>query len=203
MVKSLIANEYEDKILSTTELKREARPKSHLRMVKGHHKKRDQRHDRQLEIRAAPLGRTVYYPDEVRSFGSCGKPGCCPDGTPKNDYHDQCANHQAVNGDYIFTNPMMNANWNYDTNKYEGQFIDWCNDYTMDSSTGLPNFEGCGDEAANNYCQSLNYARAEWEVKSKMQVPDTYMMGMNNQGGIGNSPTPAGDYIYQVKCIAK
>lgn len=203
MMKSLIANEDEDRISSNAQIKSKPLPQGHLRVVKGHHKKRQQHHDRQLEIRADPLGRTVYYPDEVRSFGNCGKPGCCPDGTPRNDYNDQCANHQSVNGEYIFTNPIMNGNWNYDTNKFEGQFIDWCNDYTMDSTTGLPNFQGCGDEAAKNYCQSLNYGRAEWQVKSKMQVPNTYMMGMNNQGRNGKGPTPAGDYIYQVKCIAK
>ena len=185
MIKSLLAHDHST--MTST--------KDHLRKVK-----QAPNDNRQLRIRADAVGRTVYYPDEVRAFGSCGKPGCCPDGTPKFDYIDQCDNHQAVQGEYIFTNPIMYQSWNYDTNKYEGRFIDWCNDYSLDTTTGLPIFQGCGDEAANNYCQSLNYARADWEVKSKMQVPNTYMMGMGNQG---NGPTPAGDYIYQVKCIAK
>lgn len=187
-MKSLTA--HEDEVGSTL-----ARPRDHLRKVQ-----QGNRGNRQLQIRADPIGRTVYYPDAVRSFGSCGKPGCCPDGTPRFDYNDQCENNQAVTGEYIFTNPLMGGSWNYDTNQYEGRFIDWCNNYSIDSTSGLPIFKGCGDEAANSYCQSLNYARAEWEVKSKMQVPNTFMMGMGNQG---NGPTPAGDYIYQVKCIQK
>lgn len=142
-----------------------------------------------------PYEYTRYYvtPDAVTKsdgkvyFGICGKPGCCPDGTPAMDYIDRCESHQENNEFHYFTNPSLREA-NYKDVMY---YLDWCSSYDQIENK----FEDCGEPAALQFCQEKGYANVKTYEKGHVMVENTEMIASQEI-----NPNGQGDYFYQILC---
>merc|ERR1711861_122583 len=86
-----------------------------------------------------------YAPGPSDMYGPCGKPGCCPDGTPKPDYISQCLNNQKRDNEMFYTNPRPDSAYYERADEYprpgKKYLLDWCSNYDYTTST----FNGCGE----------------------------------------------------------